>query len=215
MAFINMQGISLSFTGIPLLEAVSLNVDRGEKVGLVGRNGSGKSTLLRLLNGSVKPDSGLVSIQKDIHSAYLSQEVPHELPGTVLDVIASGSREYVEKVGSISSSSPDLLRDDMMPTYEQLEHIHHELDLEGLWYRREQVSKNISQLGLDGTSDFNSLSTGLKRKVLLKRALVGDPDILLLDEPTNHMDIDSIKELEQMMLHFTGALIFVTHDRMF
>ena len=215
MAFINMQGISLSFTGIPLLDTVSLNIERGEKIGLVGRNGSGKSTLLRLLNGSVKPDSGLVSIQKDIHSAYLSQEVPHELPGTVLDVIASGSREYIEKIGIISSSSPDPLPDDMMPTYEQLEHIHHELDLEGLWYKREQVSKNISQLGLDGTCDFNSLSTGLKRKVLLKRALVSDPDILLLDEPTNHMDIDSIKELEQMMLRFTGALIFVTHDRMF
>ena len=215
MAFINMQGISLSFTGIPLLDTVSLNIERGEKVGLVGRNGSGKSTLLRLLNGNVKPDSGLISIQKGVHSAYLSQEVPHELPGTVLDVIATGSREYIEKVKSISSSSSDLFPKDILPTYEELERIHQELDLEGLWYEPEQVSKNISQLGLDGTCDFNSLSTGLKRQVLLKRALVSNPDILLLDEPTNHMDIDSIKELEQMMLRFTGALIFVTHDRMF
>ncbi|GIT14222.1 MAG: hypothetical protein CM1200mP35_10420 [Chloroflexota bacterium] len=123
--------------------------------------------------------------------------------------------EYIEKVGSISASNPDLLREDILPTYEELQHIHQELDLEGIWYKREQVSKNISQLGLNGTCSFNSLSTGLKRKVLLRRALVGDPDILLLDEPTNHMDIDSIKELEQMMLRFTGALIFVTHDRMF
>ena len=215
MAFINMQGISLSFTGIPLLDTVSLNIERGEKVGLVGRNGSGKSTLLRLLNGSLKPDSGLISLQKGVHSAYLSQEVPHELPGTVLDVIASGSREYIKNAENVSSSSPDLLRKDMLPTYEELERVHQELDLEGIWYKPEQVSKNISQLGLDGTQDFNSLSTGLKRKVLLKIALVGDPDILLLDEPTNHMDIDSIKELEQMMLRFTGALIFVTHDRMF
>ena len=198
MAFINVQGISLSFTGIPLLDSVSLNIERVEKVGLVGRNGSGKSTLLRLLNGSLKPDSGLISLQKGVHSAYLSQEVPHELPGTVLDVIASGSREYIKNAENVSSSSPDLLRKDMLPTYEELERVHQELDLEGIWYKPEQVSKNISQLGLDGTQDFNSLSTGLKRKVLLKRALVGDPDILLLDEPTNHMDIDSIKELEQM-----------------
>ena len=215
MAFINVQGLSLSFTGIPLLDTVSLNIDRGEKVGLVGRNGSGKSTLLKLLNGSVKPDSGLISIQKSAHSAYLSQDVSYELPGTVLDVIASGTREYIEKIESLSSSSPDLLHKDIVPTYEELERIHHELDLEGVWYKREQVSESISQLGLDGSCDFNSLSAGLKRQVLLKRALVGDPDILLLDEPTNHMDIDSIKELEQMMLRFTGALIFVTHDRMF
>ena len=215
MAFINVQGISLSFTGITVLDTVSLNIERGEKVGLVGRNGSGKSTILKLLNGNVKPDSGLISIQKGIHSAYLSQEVPHELPGTVLDVITTGTREYIEKVGSISSSNPNLLREDILPTYEEFQHIHQELDLEGIWYKREQVSKNISQLGLNGTCAFNSLSTGLKRKVLLRRALVGDPDILLLDEPTNHMVIDSIKALEQMILRFTGALIFVTHDRMF
>ena len=131
MAFINVQGISLSFTGITVLDTVSLNIERGEKVGLVGRNGSGKSTILKLLNGNVKPDSGLISIQKGIHSAYLSQEVPHELPGTVLDVITTGTREYIEKVGSISSSNPDLLREDILPTYEELQHIHQEFDLEG------------------------------------------------------------------------------------
>ena len=87
--------------------------------------------------------------------------------------------------------------------------------MEGVWYKREQVSKSLSQLGVDAGRAFSSLSAGLKRQVLLKRALVGEPDILLLDEPTNHMDIDSIKELEQMMVRFTGALIFVTHDRMF
>jgi ATP-binding cassette subfamily F protein uup len=87
--------------------------------------------------------------------------------------------------------------------------------MEGVWFKREQVSKSLSQLGVDAGRAFSSLSAGLKRQVLLKRALVGEPDILLLDEPTNHMDIDSINELEQMMVRFKGALIFVTHDRMF
>ena len=215
MAFISMQGISLSFTSISLLDGVNLTIERGEKVGLVGRNGSGKSTLLRLIDGSIRPGSGFVSIQKGVHSAYLSQEVPQELHGTVLDVVASGSREYLDLVGLDSSSSTEILQEDTVPIHRELERVHHNLEMEGVWYKREQVSKTISQLGVDPARDFSSLSAGLKRQVLLKRALVGEPDILLLDEPTNHMDIDSIKELEQMMVRFTGALIFVTHDRMF
>jgi len=220
MAFISMQGISLSFIGAPLFDGVNLTIERGEKVGLVGRNGAGKSTLLRLIEGSVKPDSGSVSIQKGVYSAYLSQEVPYELPGTVFDVVASGSREYVGLVTRNPSPSGRLLNGRLLhegtPSIrEELDRIHHTLDEEGVWYKREQVSKSLSQLGVDPGRDFSSLSAGLKRQVLLNRALVGEPDILLLDEPTNHMDVHSIKELEQMMLRFTGALIFVTHDRMF
>ena len=215
MAFISMQGISLSFISIPLFDGINLTIERGEKVGLVGRNGSGKSTLLRLIEGSVKPDSGAVSVQKGVRSAYLSQDVPHELPGTVFDVVASGSREYVDLTTRNPSPTAKLLHEGTPPVREELDRIHHNLDMEGVWYKREQVSKSLSQLGVDAGRAFSSLSAGLKRQVLLKRALVGEPDILLLDEPTNHMDIDSIKELEQMMVRFTGALIFVTHDRMF
>ena len=215
MAFISMQGISLSFISIPLFDGINLTIERGEKVGLVGRNGSGKSTLLRLIEGSVKPDSGAVSVQKGVRSAYLSQDVPHELPGTVFDVVASGSREYVALITQNPSPSARLLHEATPPIHEELDRIHQNLDIEGVWYKREQISKSISQLGVDADRAFSSLSAGLKRQVLLTRALVGEPDILLLDEPTNHMDIDSIKELEQMMVRFTGALIFVTHDRMF
>ena len=141
--------------------------------------------------------------------------MPHELPGTVFDVVASGSREYVDLITRSPSQSSRLLHEGTPPLHEELDRIHHNLDMEGVWYKREQVSKSLSQLGVDPGRAFSSLSAGLKRQVLLKRALVGEPDILLLDEPTNHMDIDSIKELEQMMVRFTGALIFVTHDRMF
>jgi len=208
MAFISMQGISLAFTGISLFDGVNLTIERGEKVGLVGRNGAGKSTLMRLIEGSIKPDSGAIALQKGAYSTYLSQDVPHELPGTVFDVIASGSREYAGLMtGNIPRISPS--------PYEKTTPIHHEFDTEGMRYKRELVSKSISQLGVDADRDFTSLSAGLKRQVLLKRALAGEPDILLLDEPTNHMDIDSIKELEQMIVRFTGALVFVTHDRMF
>jgi ATP-binding cassette subfamily F protein uup len=210
-----MQGISLAFIGVRLLDEVNLTIERGEKVGLVGRNGAGKSTLLRLIDGSVKPDSGVVALQKGAYSAYLSQEVPQELPGTVLDVIASGSREYVDLTAGKVSRSSRLPQAGTLPLHEELDRIHDDLDAECVWHKREQVSKSLSQLGLDPDRTFSSLSAGLKRQVLLKRALVAEPDILMLDEPTNHMDIDSIKDLEQMVARFTGALIFVTHDRMF
>ena len=209
MAFISMHGISLSFGGVPLFDGIDLTVERRERIGLVGRNGSGKSTLLRLIEGSLKPDSGAASVLKGAHIAYLSQQVPHDIPGTAFDVVASGIRQYADLV--TKQRSAGLLDEDTTPMAEKLDRTHHTLEMEGGWY----LSKMLSQLGVDAGRSFNSLSAGLKRQVLLKRALAGEPEILLLDEPTNHMDIDSIKELEKMMVRFAGALIFVTHDRMF
>ncbi len=186
MAYINLQSIALTFGGNRLFEEINLTVEQGEKVALVGRNGSGKSTLLKIIAGYIQPDSGAIAIQKGIRAAYLDQLVPGAMPGTVLEVVEAG-----------------VSRDQSVP------------EAEGGWEIHQQAEKVISQLGLDANRVFNSLSAGLKRQVLLAKALVGEPDILLLDEPTNHMDIDSIKRLEEMLLRFTGAIILVTHDRIF
>lgn len=185
MALINLQGIILAFAGVRLFEEINLTVEQGEKVALVGRNGSGKSTLLKLIAGYVQPDSGNVAIQKGIRIAYLDQLVPGEMPGTVIDVVK----------GSISQTRI--------------------VQIEEGWEVHQQAEKVISQMGLQADGVFNALSAGLKRQVLLAKALIGEPDVLLLDEPTNHMDIDSIKRLEEMLLRFTGAIILVTHDRLF
>ncbi len=185
MAFINLQNIALAFGGNRLFDGINLTVEQGEKVALVGRNGSGKSTLLKLIAGQIRPDSGDVAIQKGIRSAYLDQLVPGAMPGTVMDVVREG----------ISQTQ--------------------DLHLENDWELQQQAEKVISQLGLEPDRDFNSLSAGIKRQVLLAKALAKEPDILLLDEPTNHLDIDSIKRLEEMLLRFTGAIILVTHDRLF
>ena len=186
MAYINIQSVSLAFSVTRLFKEISLTVEQGEKVALVGRNGSGKSTLLKLIKGSIRPDSGTVAIQKGIRSVYLDQMVPGEITGPVMEVVTG-------ELSQLQDSS----------------------DTEKVWNLHQQAEKITSQLGLDASAVFNTLSVGMKRKVLLAKALIDEPDILLLDEPTNHMDIDSIKRLEEVLLRFTGALIFVTHDRVF
>jgi len=186
VAYINIQSVSLAFSITRLFKEISLTVEQGEKVALVGRNGSGKSTLLKLIKGSIRPDSGTVAIQKGIRSVYLDQMVPGEITGMVMEVVTG-------ELSQLQDSS----------------------DTEKVWNLHQQAEKITSQLGLDASAVFNTLSAGMKRKVLLAKALIDEPDILLLDEPTNHMDIDSIKRLEEVLLRFTGALMFVTHDRVF
>ena len=133
MAFRSMQRISLAFISVPLFDGVNLTIERGEKVGLVGRNGSGKSTLLGLIEGSVKPDFGAVSVQRGARSDYLSQEVPHELPGTVFDVVAGGSRECVDLTTRNPSQSAGLLHEGTPPLDKEVDRIHDNLDMEGVW----------------------------------------------------------------------------------
>jgi ABC transport system ATP-binding/permease protein len=186
MAYINLQSIGLAFDGNRIFEEINLTVEQGEKVALVGRNGAGKSTLLKLIAGNIRPDSGAAAIQRGVRSAYLDQMVPGDMPGTVLEIVGDESGRTQQA-----------------------------LVTEKGWGFHQQAEKVISQLGLDANRLFTTLSAGLKRQVLLAKALAGEPEILLLDEPTNHMDIDSIKRLEEMLLRFPGALIMVTHDRVF
>jgi ABC transport system ATP-binding/permease protein len=186
MAFINIQDITLTFGGNRLFNEINLTIEQGEKVALIGRNGSGKSSLLKLIAGKFRADSGTVAIQKGIRSAYLDQMVPGDMTGTVLDIVTGGTR----RTPDVNQSEED-------------------------WEIQHQAVKIISQLGLEVNRIFTSLSAGMKRQVLLARALAGSPDILLLDEPTNHLDIDAIKRLEEMLQRFTGAVILVTHDRIF
>lgn len=186
MALVNIQNVTLKFGDAPLLEEINLTIEQGERAAVVGRNGSGKSTLLKLIAGIVRPGSGIISLQKGIRVAYLDQTVPGDIPGTVYEVVESGlARTNIQT--EIQSESQ----------------------------RHQQVEKTISQLGLESGRVFNSLSAGLKRQTLLAQALVTEPDVLLLDEPTNHVDIDSVKRLEELLAKFRGSILFVTHDRMF
>jgi len=181
MALVSMRGVSVAFGGPTLLDRVDWQVERGERVGLVGRNGAGKSTLMRLLHGDLSPDDGEVIRPQGVRIARLPQEVPQGRGGSVFDEVAAGLEE-----GDGARAAPD-----------------------------HAVDKVLSRMRLDPDVPFESLSSGMKRRVLLARSLVLDPDVLLLDEPTNHLDIESIRWLEEYLLRFGGTLVFVTHDRTF
>jgi ATP-binding cassette subfamily F protein uup len=182
MALLSLQDVSICYGGEPLLDHVTLNIERGERACLVGRNGSGKSTLLRILSGEIEPDAGAIVRQPGLRVAYLPQEVPENLKGRVHELVEAGMRAH--------------------PAAESWEHA-------------TAVETAISRLNLDADARFEALSGGLKRRVLLARALVCDPDVLLLDEPTNHLDIAAIEWMEEYLQSRVETVLFVTHDRTF
>ena len=193
MALISIRNMSMGFGGHLLFDRVSLSIEAGERACLMGRNGEGKSTLLNIINNTVVPDEGDISRSPGLRTAFLPQEIPSDITGNIFDIAASG----LEKGLDVATVAENKFAD------------------EETWQKLAYVSKVLTQLKLAPELKFENLSTGLKRRVLLARALAGSPDLLLLDEPTNHMDIESIDLIETILLKFTGTLIFVTHDRCF
>lgn len=214
MALIWINNISVSFGGPLLLDGASLQIEPGERIGLLGRNGSGKSTLMRLLHGDIAPDQGEITAGENVSVALMPQDI-EDLPGSVYDVVASGGQHHLDLLHEYHELSLRLGGDDDPAVLKKVEQLHHQMEATGAWHFHQQVEAVISRVGLDENATFRLLSAGLKRRVLLARALVCDPDILLLDEPTNHLDIDSILWLEGFLQNHERTLLFVTHDRTF
>ncbi|MEO1997123.1 MAG: ATP-binding cassette domain-containing protein, partial [Planctomycetaceae bacterium] len=189
MPALSLNNLCFSFGDQPLLHQVEFHVDRGERIGLLGRNGCGKSTLLRIMAGQLQPDDGRVQLGSGITLSRLVQELPREENQRVSAIVREGTTDLATGDTTQSLSSE--------------------------WAVDQAVARVLSQLQLDGQAPFSSLSSGLQRRVLLAQALVKQPDVLLLDEPTNHLDIDSISWLERFLRGYAGCLFFVTHDRVF
>jgi len=215
MAFLSMRDVSISFGSAPLLDKVNLQIEKGENVCLLGRNGEGKTTFLRLINKEVEPDDGIIILPKGVSMATLSQELPPGLKGSVHDVVAGGLGRIgglLEEFHGLSIQLADGSCEDLL---QRIDQVQHQLEMENGWQIHQQVETILTRLGLNPDICFETLSVGMRRRVLLARALVADPDILLLDEPTNHLDIKAISWMEEFLRNYRGTLLFVTHDRMF
>ena len=215
MALIGMRDVCWGFGEAPLLENVNFQIEKGERVCLVGHNGAGKSTLLKLLGGAMLPDSGDIWRRQGISVAALEQDVPAGFDGTIFDVVAEGLGEtgWVLAEHSRISRHIEAGRDPRLA--KRRDELQHMLDTGGGWELLTRVENMLSRTGLDPEQRFADLSAGLKRRTLFARALAGKPDLLLLDEPTNHLDIDTIIWMEEFILRHVKTLLFITHDRAF
>jgi len=210
MPLITLQNVDFSVGGPLLLEKAELSIEPGERIALIGRNGAGKSTLLKLLSGDHKPDDGEVRVQQGVRITRLEQEVPHGAAGSVFDVVADGLGELGQWLAEFHHLS---MAEDF--DGDALSAVQAKIDAANGWGLDQRVSETLTKLDLDGDAEFARLSGGMKRRVLLGRALVSSPDLLLLDEPTNHLDIEAIDWLEMFLKNWNGSVVFVTHDRRF
>jgi ATP-binding cassette subfamily F protein uup len=215
MALATLREIHLAFGGPPLLEGVGFSIEKGERVCLIGRNGEGKSSLLKLMAGRIHAESGDLELRQGARVAYLDQDVPAGVSGSVFEVVALGVGESADLVQRFHEAGRAVQQDPCKRNMERLARIQHELEAADGWRSEQRVEAVISRLELESDIPFAALSGGLKRRVLLGRALAAEPDLLLLDEPTNHLDIEAIDWLENFLIGFPGALLFVTHDRRF
>ena len=215
MPLVSLDRVSLAFGHLPLLEEATLQIDRGERVAVIGRNGAGKSTLLRLVSGEQAPDTGSVWTQPAVGIASLEQDVPLSTDRTVFDAVADGLGELSDLVARYHHTAVAVAGDESAALLEKLGRLQHELEERDGWRIEQRVELVLSRLNLPADVSVDTLSGGWKRRVLLARALVADPDVLLLDEPTNHLDLEAIIWLESFLSEHRGALVFVTHDRAF
>lgn len=186
MALISLHQLYLRFGDEYLFSNISLHIEQGDRLCLLGRNGAGKSTLLKVMAGRVQPDEGSAARSRDTHIAYLDQNFAEDVPGSALDFCLSEDANISDARNSSTAVDSSL------------------------------AVKFLHQLGIDSDAQFNQLSGGGRRRVMLAKVLASEPDVLLLDEPTNHLDIESISWLEDYLKRGSvRTLVLITHDRQF
>ncbi len=212
MSLLRFEDISLDFGELKILSEAGFSIESGERVCLIGRNGAGKSTTLKLITGEIEADRGQIVRSTDLVISQLRQNLPEAIDLRVRDIVRSGLAEtelLLEKYQQ--QSNLELDRDGMR----ELAALHARIDAHDGWHIDQRVAETITELDLPADKKMSELSGGWRRRVALAHAIVQKPDLLLLDEPTNHLDIATIKWLEDRVYTWPGAVLFITHDRIF
>ena len=224
MTMLHLLSVGVHFGERTLFEGLDLAIGNKDRIGLVGRNGAGKSTLLKVIAGHQKASTGSVSAPKDYRIGYLPQEMDHDEAATVLEVamkafeemqllekrLANLTKEVAERTDYESDSYANLIQ--------ELSDANERLDAIGASSTEEQAHRILQGLGFkveDMGRTMSEFSGGWKMRVELAKLLLMQPDLLLLDEPTNHLDIESIQWLETFLIHHPGAILLISHDRVF
>jgi ABC transport system ATP-binding/permease protein len=215
MPLLAVDNACLAFGHVDLLDQVSFQLDAGERVALIGRNGSGKSSLLRALAGQAALDDGTVWRQAEMVTAYVPQEPDFELERDVFETIADGLGAAARLLVDYHAAMLEVAEHASPEALARLDSLQHAVEAAGGWRLNQRVEQVVERLGLDPAAKVSSLSGGGVKRVALARALVAEPDLLLLDEPTNHLDLDGILWLEGLIRDFRGAVMVITHDRVF
>lgn len=208
MSILSLNNVSLKLAENVVLDHVSWQIQPKDRIALVGRNGAGKSTLLKLLQGDNTPDSGELQKQGGLRIAGLTQDVPVSENETVYHFLVKGLGEIGEALTSFRECSAGDCLDKQAKSQLRMDALH-------AWEYLPRVETMASRLGLTPDVLMNSLSGGMRRRVLLASALITEPELLLLDEPTNHLDMEGIEWLESYLRNYSGSVVVVTHDRQF
>ena len=217
MPLVTLDSASLAFGHVALLDHADLVIERGERIGLIGRNGTGKSSLLKIIAGEFPLDDGKLWREPELKFALVAQEPELDPETTVFDAVAAGLGAQTAMLHEYHELSHQLADEhgDHAALLERMQELQTEFEHNDGWSANSRVETTLAKLGLDADVKVGTLSGGLKKRVALGRALVTEPELLLLDEPTNHLDVAGIEWLEELLRDFAGSVLFVTHDRRF
>ena len=208
MPLITLDNISLRFSEKVILDEINATILKGDKIGLIGRNGEGKSSFLKVLAGLIHADDGNLKVKNNTRISYLEQQPPEDNDYSLFNIVARGLGE----TGKLLADYHDSLQ---VGNIEKSAQLQNEIESKDLWHYLHQIETILNRFKLEPTAKLSTLSGGWKRRVMLAKAIVQEPELLLLDEPTNHMDITAILDLEKMLKDFHGTLILISHDRSF
>ncbi len=215
MSLVQVINGSIIFGQPPLLDGANFNVHENERLCILGRNGSGKSTLLKVLSKDIKLDDGQLLFSHELVISRLSQDPPQRTDVSIFDYVAEGLKDNADLLKRYNKQTALVVDDPSETNLNKLQTLQEQLETKNAWGLEQRIHQLLTQFDLVPESSLAALSGGWRRKAALARAMVQSPDILLLDEPTNHLDIDTVKWLEDTVMSFQGAVVFISHDRAF